>query len=77
MDRCNLYPCASLALMTFKNYKFWNFPDCPVVETLCFQCRGFSSIPGWVTKIPHAMGGSQNKNSCHLPSSSENLRAFL
>ena len=49
VDWYNLYPCAPLALMTFKNYKFWNFPDCPVVKTLCFQCGGFSSIPGWVT----------------------------
>lgn len=77
MDWYNLCPYAPLALMTFKNYKFWNFPVCPVVKTLCIQCGGFSSIPSWVTKIPHAMGGSQNKNSCHLPSSSENLRAFL
>ena len=78
MDWHNLCPCAPLALMTFKNYKSWNFPGCPVVKTLCFPCRGLSSIPAWGTKIPRAMGASQKKkNSCHLPSSSENLRAFL
>ena len=77
MDWNNLCPCVPLALMTFKNYKFRNFPGCPVVKTLCFPYGGLSSIPTWGPKIPHAMGASQKKNSCHLPSSSENLRAFL
>ena len=70
MDWHNLCPCAPLALMTFKNYKSWNFPGCPVVKTLCFPCRGLSSIPAWGTKIPRAMGASQKKKihvTCPAP----------
>ena len=32
-----------------------NFPDGPVVKTLCFQGRGVGSVPGQGTKIPHAI----------------------
>ena len=30
------------------------FPGGPVVRTRHFHCRGWGSIPGWGTKIPHA-----------------------
>ena len=32
-----------------------DFPGSPVVQTLCFQCKGLGSIPVQGTKIPHAM----------------------
>ena len=35
----------------FPNACLWKFPDCPVVKTLCFQCRSLCSIPGWEAKI--------------------------
>ena len=35
----------------FPNACLWKVLDCPVVRTLCFQCRGLCSIPGWETKI--------------------------
>ena len=31
-----------------------------MVKTLHFQCRGHGSIPGWGTKMPHAMWRRQN-----------------
>ena len=40
----------------------WDFPSGPVVKTPRFQCRRLGSIPGWGTKIPHAMCcGQMNK----------------
>ena len=32
-----------------------DFPGYPVVKTLHFHERGWGSIPGWGTKIPHAV----------------------
>ena len=32
-----------------------DFPGSPVVKTVLFQCRVTGSIPGWGTKIPHAV----------------------
>ena len=33
----------------------WDFPGGPVVKNLNCNSRNSSSIPGWGTKIPHAM----------------------
>ena len=38
----------------------WNFPDGPVVKTLPSNVGGTGLIPGGGTKVPHAMGCSQN-----------------
>ena len=32
-----------------------DFPAGPVVKILCFHCWGRGSVPGWATKIPHAL----------------------
>ena len=37
----------------------WDFPSHPVVKTLLPNAGGLGSIPGWETKIPHAMGCGQ------------------
>ena len=42
-----------------KKAGFWKFPGGPVGRTLRFHCLG--SIPGWGTKIPQALLGSQKK----------------
>ena len=39
-------------ILLYRKDMFWEFPGGPVVRTLCFHCRGPSSIPGWGTKIP-------------------------
>ena len=36
-----------------------DFPGGPVVKTLPSNAGGVGSIPGWGTKIPHAVGCSQ------------------
>ena len=38
----------------------WDFPGGPVVKIPWFQCRGMGSIPGWETRIPHAVWHGQN-----------------
>ena len=38
-----------------------DFPGCPVVKTLLSNAGAVSSIPGWGSKIPHVMQGSQKK----------------
>lgn len=42
----------------------WDFPGSPVIKTPYFQCKGYSVIPGHVTKIPHAEWHSQKYDSC-------------
>ena len=37
----------------------WDFPSHTVVKTLLPNAGGLGSIPGWETKIPHAMGCGQ------------------
>ena len=37
------------------------FPGGPVVKTPHFQGKGTEVIPGWETKIPYAVQGSQKK----------------
>ena len=34
---------------------FRDFPDGPVVKESALECRDMGSVPGWGTKIPHAM----------------------
>ena len=46
-----------------KNFVHWDFPGGPLVKTPCSQCRGMGSIPGWRTKIPHALWCGQNKQT--------------
>ena len=43
-----------LSLFFSKLFLSWDFPGSPVVKTLCFQCRGLSSIPSQGTRIPCA-----------------------
>jgi len=38
-----------------------NFPGGPVIKTLLSNADGAGSIPGWGTKIPHALQ-SKNQN---------------
>ena len=38
-----------------------DFPGNPVVKTPHFQCRGMGSIPGWGTKISHAVRVGKKK----------------
>ena len=45
-----------------KNRTSWDSPGGPVVQTLCFDCRGTSVIRGPGTKIPHAAWHSQKPN---------------
>ena len=33
----------------------WDFPGDPVVKTLPSNARSTDSIPGWVTRVPHAV----------------------
>ena len=40
-----------------------DLPGSPVVRTLCFLCRGVSSIPGEGTKIPEAAQYGQKKKN--------------
>ena len=40
-----------------------DFPGCPVAKTLPSNAGGVSSVPGWGSKIPHVMQGSQKKKS--------------
>ena len=37
----------------------WDFPGGPVVKTLPSNAGGMGPIPGWGTKIPHAVGCGQ------------------
>ena len=37
------------------------FPGSPLVKTLDFQAGGMGSIPGWGTKIPHAVQNGKNE----------------
>ena len=37
------------------------FPGGPLVKTLDFQVGGMGSIPGWGTKIPHAVQNGKNE----------------
>ena len=39
-----------------------DFPGSPVVKTVLFQCRVTGSIPGWGTKIPHAVSTAKKKH---------------
>ena len=48
-----IHVCAKVFF--FLNPCSWDFPDGPVVKTLCFQCEGMGLIPGRATKIPHAV----------------------
>ena len=41
------------------NKSCWDFPSGPVVKTLPSNAGGVGSIPGWGTKIPHAVGCGQ------------------
>ena len=34
----------------------WDFPVAPVAKNLPSNAGSMGSIPGWGTKIPHAMG---------------------
>ena len=40
-----------------------DFPGCPVAKTLPSNAGGVSSVPGWGSKIPHVMQGSQKKKN--------------
>ena len=42
-------------------------PVGPVFKTLCFQRRDTGSIPGWGTKIPHAMWQKKKINKIDVP----------
>jgi len=42
------------------------FPGGPVVKTPHFQGKGTEVIPGWETKIPYAVQGSQKKKVCSV-----------
>lgn len=50
---------------------FHDFSGGPVVTTLCFCCRGADSVPGWGTRMPHALRPGQKnekgESSFHLP----------
>jgi len=39
----------------------WDFPGSPVVKALDFHCRRHRFIPGWGTKILHALQPRNNK----------------
>lgn len=54
-------PCAPLALMTFKTYKLWNFPGCPVVKTLCFPCEALVGSPLWELRSHMPWGPAKKK----------------
>ena len=43
------------------SYYIREFPGSLVVITPCFCCRGTGSVPGQVTKIPHAVQLSKKK----------------
>ena len=45
---------AKTYITQFKRGDNGDFHGSPVINTLCFHCRGMCSIPGWGTKIPHA-----------------------
>ena len=53
-------PLVSGGLSSPERPSFWlnsgsrDFPGSPVIQTLCFHCRGKGSIPGQGTKIPCA-----------------------
>ena len=40
-----------------------DFPGSPVVKTPCFHCRGKGSIPGWGTKLLHAVVQPKEKKT--------------
>ena len=60
---------------TVKKKKKKEFPGVCVVRTPCFHRRSTGLIPGWGTKIPHAMWCSQKEikqqQSGNNPSESE------
>ena len=43
-------------LCRFKNIDSWDFPRGPVVKNPSCNAGDTGSIPGWGTKIPHAVG---------------------
>ena len=53
-------------------------PEDPVVKTLSFEGKGEGLIPGWGTKIPHALWcGQKKKNHFSAITSSWEYCAFL
>ena len=38
-----------------------DFPGCPVVDSVLLMQAGEGSVPGWGTRIPHAMQHGQKK----------------
>ena len=47
--------CLILTAVFIKNLKRWDFPGGPVGENLPCDAGNVGWIPGWGTKIPHAM----------------------
>ena len=47
--------CLILTAVFIKNLKRWDFPGDPVGENLPCDAGNVGWIPGWGTKIPHAM----------------------
>ena len=45
----------SVSLSSINKYH-WDFPGGPVIKSLPSNAGGAGLIPGWGTKIPHAMG---------------------
>ena len=43
------------SIMTLKSFQRGDFSSSPVVKTSPSNARGAGSIPGWGTKIPHAV----------------------
>ena len=52
----NFCPILVLLGCHFKNTINWDFPGDPVVKNPPSSARDMGSIPGWGTKIPHALG---------------------
>ena len=46
--------------MKIKEVQTWDFPGCPVIETLLIHCRGTGSISGQAANILYAALCHQN-----------------
>ena len=56
LDFFTLCPYLLISYFKIRIYLSWDFPGGPVVKNPPSNARDAGSIPGWGTKIPHAVG---------------------
>ena len=55
LNVCSVFQLLSFNSHLSRSSQGWEFPGGPVVKTSPSNAGGAGSIPGWGTKIPHAL----------------------